>query len=115
MDLTQPKLKKLSIFALMKQLFQELSTVQRDEEGVELWPAETVFHPMSQHSYSLTYNGPVVTKSSWLNFIKEGGLTRVLTEVAKAGLKEDAKEKENTRLVRFKSVLVIDDGIYKYA
>lgn len=96
-------------------LHQELSTVLTNQNSEVAWPTETIYHPSLCKDHASGYNGSVILKSSWTNFAKEGGLKRILFELAKSGFSEEEKLDENKRLIRLKSHSTIDDGIYKYA
>lgn len=116
MDITNTKIKKLSIFRLIKNLFSELSCCDSPGyQGNESWICETIYHPLQTESHSLTYTGPVIHKKSWINFIKNGKLKDLLVETAKSGLREEEKKQENLRLAKLQSIMPVEDGLYKYA
>ncbi|CAI2359006.1 unnamed protein product [Moneuplotes crassus] len=105
---------RFSLVEFMKLLFKELVEYKVDKEEFS-WPPETIYHPVQQEDHAEVYNGPVVTRTSWINFAATGGIRKILLTLAKSPISEEAKKKENKRFTRLDTVFRIDDGIYRYA
>ena len=71
------KYKNLRLTKLVQQLYRELHHFQTFED-IDQWVSEMIFHPLSKSEVINYYKGPVVRKSDWITFAKDGGLKRVL-------------------------------------
>ena len=78
MDLSDPKLEKLSIFNLITLLYNSLSSTQGASDPY-LWPCETFYNPTNDKITPVPYyKGSVVTKETWIKFTKNHGLRDLL-------------------------------------
>ena len=107
------KYNKLSISKLIKSLFSEIHSFQK-EDAFDWWKTESIYNPLSSLNIENHYRGPIVRKVDWIEFVKNRGLKRVLIDAWKrdANRKTNISDKNNENE---NSILTIDSkNLAKY-